>query len=168
LEKTYKDDPPDDLPDWLEPFITGELYSSISCGSYKAVYVMDDRAISVEEEHEDEDIREQIELRNEIIKSRLDQIEPKYQKHFNYSKNEWVWQGFIFRELNLCPKGTLADMMDSYNYTLQDVHLKQLIRALQALHKVELTIGGPKNIVNCLGLDRNITCCDDTLCRKRR
>lgn len=152
IETMYNDDPPDDLPDWLEPFITGELYSSMSCGSYKAVYVIGDLAISVEETHKNKNIREQMEKRNQNIRERLSWIEPKYQKYFNYSKNEWVWQGFIFRELSLCPKGTLADMMDSYHYTLQDVHLKQLIRALQALHEdASLVIGDlkPANIMFC-------------------
>ena len=140
---------PDDLPEWLLPFIIGKRPSSISCGSYKAVYVMDDRAISVEET--DDDLLTEMEIRNRIIRDRLNRVEKKYQKYFNYSKNEWVWQGFIFRELNVCPKGTLADMMKSPHYTLQDVHLKQLIRALQALHKVELTIGDlkPANIMFC-------------------
>ena len=149
----YNDDPPDDLPKWLEPFMTGKHPSSISCGSYKAVYVIDDRAISVEEtdEDSDDDLPTEMEIRNRIIRDRLNRVEEKYQKYFNYSKNEWVWQGFRFRELSVCPKGTLADMMNSSPYTLQDVHLKQLIRALQALHEVELTIGDlkPANIMFC-------------------
>lgn len=153
----YNAKPPDDLPKWLVPFMTGTHPSSISCGSYKAVYVMDDRAISVEETDEDsdddsdDDLSTEMEIRNRIIRDRLNRVEEKYQKYFNYSKNEWVWQGFRFRELSVCPKGTLADMMDSDPYTLQDVHLKQLIRALQALHKVELTIGDlkPENIMFC-------------------
>ena len=149
----YNANRPDDLPKWLVPFMTGKHPSSISYGSYKAVYVMDDRAISVEETNEDsdDDLPTEMEIRNRIIRDRLNRVEEKYQKYFNYSKNEWVWQGFRFRELSVCPKGTLADMMNSSPYTLQDVHLKQLIRALQALHKVELTIGDlkPANIMFC-------------------
>jgi len=149
----YNANQPDDLPNWLVPFMTGKHPSSISCGSYKAVYVMDDRAISVEEtdEDSDDDLPTEMEIRNRIIRDRLNRVEEKYHKYFNYSKNEWVWQGFRFRELSVCPKGTLADMMNSSPYTLQDVHLKQLIRALQALHKVELTIGDlkPANIMFC-------------------
>lgn len=143
----YHDDPPDDLPKWLEPFMTEEEHSSISCGSYKAVYVFGDLAISVEETDEDND-----DVRNQTIRERLSWIEEKYKIYFNYAKNEWVWQGFRFRELSLCPKGTLADMMRSHDYTLKDVHLKQLIRALQVLHRdASLVIGDlkPANIMFC-------------------
>ena len=143
----YNDDPPKSLPKWLVPFMTEDLYSSMKCGSYKAVYVFGDLAISVEETDEDSD-----DVRNQIIRERLGWIEEKYQKYFNYSKNEWIWKGFRFRELSLCPKGTLADMMDSDDYTLADVHLKQLIRALRALHEdASLVIGDlkPANIMFC-------------------
>lgn len=141
-----------DLPSWMETFINEDADSSMSCGSFKAVYVFGDTAISVEKELEDEDARETMQIKNDIIKLRLDKIDSKYKKHFNYSKNEWPWRGYIFRELNLCPEGTLADLMDLYEYNLRDVQLKQLIRALQELHEVaELVIGDlkPQNIMYC-------------------
>ena len=145
--RMYKKKPPKNLPKWLVPFMTTRGVLEPECGSYKAVYVIGDLAISVEETDEDSD-----DVRNQIIRERLGWIEEKYQQYFNYSKNEWVWQGFRFRELSLCPKGTLADMMRSHDYTLEDVHLKQLIRALQVLHRdASLVIGDlkPANIMFC-------------------
>lgn len=154
IVKMYEENPPDDLPKWLVPFMTRRPATSMSCGSYKVVYVFGDLAISFEKTYEDsdDDLPSEMEIRSRIIRKRLSWIEEKYKKYFNYAKNEWVWQGFRFREMSACPKGTLADMMDSYDYTLADVHLKQLIRALQVLHRdSSLVIGDlkPANIMFC-------------------
>lgn len=131
------------IPKWLKVFMNGTP-RKMDCGASKAVYVFGDKAISVEKAGP-QDFNRQA-----VIKKRLKKIPKKYQKHFNYYKNEFLWYGYVFRELSLCPKGTLWDMFGE-EYNITDQMIKDLIAALCECHKAGLAIVDlkPDNIMLC-------------------
>lgn len=131
-----------EIPKWLEVFMSGTP-RKMDCGASKAVYVFGNKAISVESGPQDF-------KKQKVIKERLDLIPKKYQKHFNYYKSEFCWSGYVFRELSLCPKGTLSDLMQG-KYKMRDEKLKELILALEEMHKVGLAVSDlkPPNIMLC-------------------
>jgi len=112
------------LPKWLKVFMSGTP-RKMDCGASKAVYVFGDKAISVEKAGP-QDVNRQA-----VIRKRLKKIPKKYRKHFNYYKNEFLWYDYVFRELSLCPEGTLRDMFnktlwDMFNEILRDMSNKTL------------------------------------------
>ena len=131
------------IPKWLKVFMNGTS-RKMDCGASKAVYVFGDKAISVEKAGP-QDFNRQA-----VIKKRLKKIPKKYRKHFNYYKNEFLWYGYVFRELSLCPKGTLWDMFGE-EYNITDQMIKDLIAALCECHKAGLAIVDlkPDNIMLC-------------------
>lgn len=131
------------LPKWLNVFMSGTP-RKMNCGASKAVYVFGDKAISVEKSGPQDFNRQS------AIKKRLNKIPKAYQKHFNYYKNEFIWYNYVFRELSLCPEGTLWDMFGE-DYSITDKMIKDLIVALSECHKTGLAIVDlkPDNIMLC-------------------